>query len=832
MASSVAQTDLRRDKIWLGIIVLVFFLAAGVVFRPIRVIAKQDFTNVYFTYRYERPFGPSERAKQQVVGEVQEKLTEAKLAPDSSITFPSTTDIKLRVPLQQRDEVAETDKKLQKLLDELLAEKHGKRLSNRTDDSGFPDEPLAKVGSLGLFKPKMKMRLGLDIQGGVHLVLKARTQNVEFRFRLADNAASLVKALDDVDRKQPLAAAGAAATAPPAAGDTSGKQKVEAPAAGDTSGKAKAAKPEGKDAAPGDDKAPKGEPAKKADKPAKPDKAEKADKPDKGDKAEKADKGDKAKTAPDGGEPVRIAQADTKDAKDKDAAKNGTGKAGGKDEVEKLTEVEVSPEEAEKLADEALRERVEERIQSLVAALKKDGDLGKRLGEIHAEVMSSNVVLVRTHVDLKAADAETKQKAHAQMLMGKLREAFPATVQVGDAERLKINTQEAMKDVSRIIEQRINGLGVAEASVREQGTDRVLVELPGVKDPDEAVKILGTTARMEFRKVPERYDVRSEDTPDGRRQVTFVLKEGNKPVPSEVVYYEAPAFSGDQNVLVGSDLAPNSTTVTYDQENKPAISLALGRAGSKRFDAFANENQNKELAIFLDRKCIDARNIKERHYGGRVQLTGGFATVRDATNLKLLLDAGALPVPVDVVEQRTVSATLGADSVRQSFRAALLGLLLILVTMVALYRLPGFLATLALIEYAILVLATLVLFDATLTLPGILGFILSVGMAVDGNVIAFERLKELLRERSSRPIMQCIRQSYELSFAAIFDGNVTTMISGAVLFVMGTGPIKGFAVTLFIGTLWSMFSALVVTRKWQNLVAATELGKHRRWYPC
>lgn len=806
MASSVAQVDLKKDKMWFGIFLILYVVCFLAIFKPIRLVKDNEFTNVYFTYRYEKPLGTGDRARQQVSSELQEKFAENKLAPDSSITFPSTTDIKIKVPLEGREFVSETDQKLQKLLNDYFAGKYGKMVTNSTDASSFPDVPLAKFGRIGLFMPKLKMRLGLDLQGGVHLVLKARTQNVEFRYKLADNAADLIKALDAADKKLPLAGAEA-----PAAGDTSGKAKAEA---GDTSGKVKAEA---------------GDTSGKV-------KAEAADK--KGAKVEAGDTSGKAKakgkTSPDGGQPVRIAQASDQDEdkdKAKDKGKDTGAKSGGKSGTdEALKEEEVAPEEAEKLADDALRERVEERLQAIVAELKKD--YRERIGDVHAEVMASNVVLLRTLIDLKASDADSKQKAHGVMLLTKLKEVFPNARPLGEPERLtKLNTQQAMADVSRIVRERIDRLGVAEANVQEQGSDRVIVELPGVKDPDEAVAILGSTARLEFRKVPERYDVRQEDNPTtGSKHVTFVLKDSNKTVPSEVVYYEAPAFSGDQNVLVGSDLAPNSTAVTYDQEGKPAISLTLGRLGSRRFDQFANENQNKELAIFLDRKCIDCRNIKERHYGGRVLLTGGFSAVKDATNLKILLDAGALPVPVDVVEQRTVSATLGADAVHQSFRAAAWGLVLLALLMIGRYRIPGILSVIALIDYALLVLAAMTFFDATLSLPGMLAFVLSIGMAVDGNVIAFERLKDEFRTHPTRPMMQCLNNAYDRANVAILDGHATMLISGIVLFVLGTGPIRGFAVTLMIGTTASLFTNTVVTRKNQHLFAATRPGTDRRFY--
>ncbi|NUQ01174.1 MAG: protein translocase subunit SecD, partial [Armatimonadetes bacterium] len=501
--------------------------------------------------------------------------------------------------------------------------------------------------------------------------------------------------------------------------------------------------------------------------------------------------------------------------------------AGEEATEEALEEKQTDADEAQKLADEGLRTRVEDRLNAIVQAMARE--YGERIGDVHAEVVGSNITIIRTYVK-SGGDAEQQVKAHGNLLLAALKKYFPAVRQIGEAERLEIDTARAMSDVKQIIGERIDRLGVAEANVREQGLDRVVVELPGVKDPDEAVAILGTTARMEFRKVDEEFEVRTEEGVDGRNKVSFVLKATNKPVPDELVYYKAPEFSGDKNIMVGSQLAPNSVQVTYDQEGQPAISLALNKLASRRFDAFASENQGSQIAIYLDRRCIDARTVKETHYGGQVQLTGGFATVTEARNLKILLDAGALPVPVDVVEQRTVSATLGADSVRQSSRAAIWGLVLILIVMIGLYRVPGVLACAALIWYGMAVLAILVAVDATLTLPGILGFILSVGMAVDGNVISFERLKEELRENPNRPMLAIIRNTYDASFAAIFDGNVTTLISGVVLFVLGTGPIRGFAVTLSIGTMCSMLSALYLTRTLQNLVAVTPIGANRRLY--
>lgn len=767
MASSVAQADLKRDKAWLIVIALIFLLAFGTVFKPIRRLPKTDFSNVYFTYRYSKPFGPGERVKEQLSADVHAKINEYGLAPDSRVSFPSTTEIKIRVPLENRGEVEGVDKKLQDILDKVAGQRFGQRASSQVDTAAFPDEPVTQFLGLGVYRPKLSLRLGLDLQGGVHLVLKARTQNVEFEYKLADNAEELSKALAKAEQELKVAPRPEAAAVEPA--EPAGDQAAEpAPKADDKAGERSAPAPA---------------------------------------------------TQPDGGESIKVAQAP------------GEGEADSADEeapVEALAEAEVTPQEAEKLADPELRARVEDVLVALVTQMK--AEYKERIGDVHAEVVNSNVIIIRTYVNLKDANAAQKQKDHANLVLGTLKRYFPVTKQLGEPELLKLDTRTAMRDVTRIIGERIDRLGVSESTVREQGEDRVVVELPGIRDPDEAVKLLGTTARMEFRKVPDRYDVQTEQSASGRNEINFVLKDTNKTVPHELVYYEAPEFNGDKNVLVGSSLAPGSVRVEYDQDNKPAIGLTLDKTGARRFDAFANENQNAYIAIYLDRKCIDARVVKERHYGGAVLLTGGFGTVSEATNLKILLDAGALPIPVDVVEQRTVSATLGADSVRQSSRAALWGLGLILILMASVYKLPGLLANLALFGYCLLVLACLVMFDAVLTLPGILGIVLSIGMAVDANVIIFERLKEELRESATRPITACIKNAYERALPAIVDGNVTTLIIGVILFLMGTGPIRGFAVTLSIGILCSIVSALWITRKFQNLFAASSMGSNRRVY--
>ena len=771
MAANAARAERRRDQIHLIAILIVFLIAFSTVFKPIRKLSGDEFVPVYYTYRFDQGFGERSRVRQQIKADLQNGYTDHEIPADTTISFVSTTELKFKVLVADETKVGEYQKGLTKLVGDVLDKKYGTSKEVPVDASAFPDKPLAQVGAFGIYVPKPHVKLGLDLQGGVHLVLKARTQNVEVEYQLATSGKDLIAALDKAEKAMPL--------------DVGGEViKDEAPAAD-----ASAEQP----AADASAEQPAEQPAADAEKPAE-------------------DEAAKPETQPDGGEPVRMAQADDQSASDDEA------------DLEEVVETEMNPEDASTFADEAVMERVENRLDGIVAELKRE--YGDRIGDVYSEVVSSNMVVFHTYVEPGPGSQEI-MGGQARMVQSALKKYFPEAKQVGEPNLNDIDVQKAMDDVRRIVEERINGLGVAEATVRSQGMDRVVVELPGIKDPDEAVKILGTTARMEFRKVSEQYEVQN-DMVGGRSEVTFTLD--GKTVPDELVYHQAPEFGQSQNIMVGGDLQKGSVSVTYDQQGQPAISLGLNKEATRRFDQFASENKDKWLAIYLDRKAIDARVLKESRYGGQVLLTGGFPTMKDATNLKILLDAGALPVPVDVVEQRTVSATLGADSVRQSSRAALWGLLLILLLMAALYRLPGILSDVALVGYCLLVMAALVAFDAALTLPGILGLVLSIGMAVDANVIVFERLKEELRESDTRPLPMAIKNSYDRAFTAILDGNVTTLIIAVILFWKGTGPIRGFAVTLSIGILCSMFTALVVTRKFQNLSAHSEFGQNRALY--
>lgn len=326
-------------------------------------------------------------------------------------------------------------------------------------------------------------------------------------------------------------------------------------------------------------------------------------------------------------------------------------------------------------------------------------------------------------------------------------------------------TDEAMERALAIIDRRVNALGVAEPVIQREGSRRIVVELPGVTDQQQAIEVVGRTAQLEIQ------------DPFGR------------------------------TVLTGADL--RDARLGVDRFGRPAVDVEFTAEGAARFAQLTTLYVGQPIPHLLDGELLVAPVVQEPITSGQGQITGNF-THEEARNLAILLKAGSLPVPLDVVEMRNVGPTLGQESIDRSLRAGIAGLVLVIVYMIMFYRLPGLLSDLALGVYLMLVLALLAGLHATLTLPGIAGFILSVGMAVDANVIIYERIKDELR--AGKRIRAAIRGGFGRAFSAILDANVTTLIAAGVLFFLGTGPVKGFAVTLSLGVAASMFTALVVTR--------------------
>jgi preprotein translocase subunit SecD len=342
----------------------------------------------------------------------------------------------------------------------------------------------------------------------------------------------------------------------------------------------------------------------------------------------------------------------------------------------------------------------------------------------------------------------------------------------------------AMNRLIEVLDRRINGLGVAESIVQRAGMDRVIIELPGIQNAQEAVNMIGKTALMEFR-------IQNEDGTLG-------------PV-----------------LLTGSALS--KADVSYDNLGRPQIQFEMNQDGAVKFAEITRNNIGKKLAITLDGTVQTAPTINSEIPSGNGVITGNY-TVEEAKATATLLNAGALPVKAEIVETRTVGASLGDESIAQSKKAAILAMALIGIFMFVFYRLPGLVADVALLIFGLITFGALNFIDATLTLPGIAGLILSAGMAVDANVIIFERLKEELRLGNS--IKGAINLGFSKGFASILDSNITTLIITTILFTFGTGLIKGFAITLTIGILASMFTAITITKILLE-IAVTFLGLNK-----
>ncbi len=381
-----------------------------------------------------------------------------------------------------------------------------------------------------------------------------------------------------------------------------------------------------------------------------------------------------------------------------------------------------------------------------------------------------------------------------------------------------------------ILRTRVDKLGVSEPLIQAQPPDRVTVQLPGVNDPKKAEEAVGQTAQMKIVLLPQ--DLHAQPDPSDPNNTLFLDSKGNLKTGAEALELcEAETGRTLQKLGLASDGAPQpivsgqdvkpTTIAGFAEAGTPAIYFDLQGDGSQKFAAVTRyvAGKGRQIPIFLDEKCISAPNVQSAITGGSGQISGGFKTIDDARGFALLLNSGALPAPIDVVENRSVSATLGNDSLVKSLRAGLIGLAVVAVFMIAFYRLPGVLANCALAVYMVLNLAVFVLIGGTLTLPGIAGFLLALAMSLDTNILVFERLKE---EMAIQPTFAAaLRAAFNRAWTAILDSHITTLIASVVLFYFGTGPVKGFALTLGVGVVLSLFSAISVTRLFMWSVAST-----------
>ena len=365
----------------------------------------------------------------------------------------------------------------------------------------------------------------------------------------------------------------------------------------------------------------------------------------------------------------------------------------------------------------------------------------------------------------------------------------------------KMATEQALETIRN----RIDEFGVSEPDIRIQGEDRILLQLPGIKEPERAKDLIGKTAQLTFQLVDEEADVNAAI--NGTPPVGDEILYQNKYNPNSSTSTKIPFLIKKRVLLDGSLLT--DARVEFDRFQQPEVGIEFNRKGARIFDRITGDNIHKRLAIVLDKSVYSAPVIQDRIAGGKAVITGNF-TMNEAKDLAIALRAGSLPAPVKIIEERTVGPTLGADSVKMGMISMVVGGLLVVLFMVIYYKSAGLIADLALVINIILIAGGLAAFQATLTLPGIAGIILTIGMAVDANVIIYERIREELR--AGKTALASIHAGFDKAALTILDANVTTLIAALVLYQFGTGPIKGFAVTLGLGIIASLFTALILSK--------------------
>lgn len=372
-----------------------------------------------------------------------------------------------------------------------------------------------------------------------------------------------------------------------------------------------------------------------------------------------------------------------------------------------------------------------------------------------------------------------------------------------EVERIK---KMAVEQALETIRNRIDQFGVSEPDIRNQGKRRILIQLPGVSDTQRAKELIGRTALLEFKLLDETHDIGAAEKgkiPPGSELLYQIKKD-----PATRRSVKTPFLVKKRASLTGAYLTDARVHID-SQYNEPYVSITFDKKGSRIFARITEANVKKRLAIVLDNKVYSAPVIQEKISGGEARITGSFTT-NEAHDLAIILRAGALPAPVKIIEERTVGPSLGTDSIRKGLLSMCIGGLFVILFMVIYYKGSGLIADLALILNILIIAGGLAGFQATLTLPGIAGIILTIGMAVDANVLIFERIKEELR--LGKTPRAAVASGYDRATLTILDANITTLVAALVLFQFGTGPIKGFAVTLSLGVLASLFTSLVVTR--------------------
>ncbi|HET9549005.1 MAG TPA: protein translocase subunit SecD [Candidatus Binatia bacterium] len=463
--------------------------------------------------------------------------------------------------------------------------------------------------------------------------------------------------------------------------------------------------------------------------------------------------------------------------------------------------------------DKAIENNVERMRGELANVLREKGVSGVSVERIEGTLLQVRV----------AAASVERVRGILKSDFGYLVEAKTPQTSAGNTDfYLTLNKEElrSLRDYAvdqslETIRNRIDQFGVSEPIIQREGQENILIQLPGIQDPERAKEIIGKTALLEFKLVDDTANVEDaikNGPPPGRQLLYGHAGRG------EGVGTEKQAYVVESRPLMTGEYVQDARVRPAEQLQGASVELILNGAGARLFEQITAANVKRRLAIVLDNRVYSAPVIQERIGGGRASITGNF-DIKEARDLSIVLRAGALPAPVEILEERTVGPSLGSDSIRQGVISFVVGASLVIIFMIAYYRGAGVLADVALLFHILFLLAILAAFKAVLTMPGIAGIVLIAGMAVDANVLINERIREELR--SGRTPRSAIEAGFQHAMPAIIDTNVTTFLSGVILFQFGTGPIKGFAVTLCVGILTTVVTAVYMTRIYYDYRAVT-----------
>jgi preprotein translocase subunit SecD len=453
--------------------------------------------------------------------------------------------------------------------------------------------------------------------------------------------------------------------------------------------------------------------------------------------------------------------------------------------------------------DEAVKTQLRRRADDLKKELKDN----KIDGDVAVDDSGNLTVKLKSSSD-RSAFLDLADKSFSELTVSSNTDSSsigPVYSLAYKPQELQTIRSNAMEQALTTIRNRIDQLGVRETTVAKEGDNEILVQLPGIQDPERAKELIGKTAVLEFKLV------------DDTKNVQDAIKDG--PPPGDEILYGTSETGGREPYLVETPVLMTGDVVTDARVRPgarlegPYVAVELDNRGADIFDAMTSQNVGRRLAIVLDSTVYSAPVIKERIPGGHVQITGRFS-MDEAHDLAIVLRSGALPAPVEIEEERTVGPSLGRDSIRQGEMSFVIGAGAVLIFMAVYYSGAGLLADFGLTLNILLLICVMAALGATLTLPGIAGIVLTLGMSVDANVLVNERMREELRNGKSP--REAVKLGYERAWSAIRDSNISTFAAGLILFQFGTGPVKGFAVTLCVGVLTGLFSCIVVTRAWYD----------------